>query len=273
MSTPRSLAAAVILAALSGPACTVDYVVTREEDVDQLGAKDGGHAAITCYVLSPAFGQGPLLLVSADLDTGYLQVANRWVSSSGLSAIWALAYDGSSFLVAAEDESGSSWYSLWPGSEHLIWLASPADYQGLGWTGTDWIASRDETGMSGLARYSSTAALVAGEPSALLPDMQYTHFTTDGARLYGIGRGSGSSAIEVRSLSTGAVVQNVPFVRWNGWIGGLSVVGRTAYLLSSPAGDRFATIFSLDLDHGELVERARIPGVMPGGLHCTASRL
>jgi hypothetical protein len=264
----RSPAAAVVLVFLCGQSCTVDYLVTRQGDVDPLGAADGGHVALTCYVLSPA---GPVLLVAADMDTGYIRVANRWVSPEGLNTISAMAYDGSMFLVVADDGSGASWYSLWPKSEHLIWLASAAQYEGVGWTGSGWIAPRGDASLSGLARYSSTATLAADEPSALLPDMHYAHFTTDGERLYGIG--NSANEVEVRSLSTGAVVHSAPLVQWDGWIAGLSVVGRTLFLLSGASGDRFATIFSLDLDGGALVERARIPGVMPGGLHCTASVL
>lgn len=229
-------------------------------------AADGG--PVTCYVLNPIHGSAHLLLYSVDMVSAETNEVMRWTSATeedGFGAPTGMAYDGTQLVVAAQ----SSWYSLDPKTASILWLGTTQYSPGVGWTGRDWIAHRGEA-PGDLARYTTVGDLGANVPSTSLSGIQYDRFTITGDCLYGTT--ATPDHIEMVSLQTGAKSSTARF-EFPGWLHGLSVVGRTIYLLRGFSGGELAIIFSFDLDTGAFVAHAKVPGREIGGLYCTSSAL
>lgn len=265
----RTLAAVVVWTTFAS--CTLDHLIGRGEapgppEANTVGMGDGGQAAVTCYVLDPLFRGAATRLVSADMASGLPREVTQWTTPQDMNLGCGMAYDGNVFLVPAHNVDGTSWYALSPSTGEVQLLGGAGCAKSVGWTGTDWVAPRGDPSIAGLGRYPTLDALLADTPSAFLPGLQYAQFTAAGDGLYGIN--AFPHAVEVRSLSTGKLLQTAPIDPWGSGVSGMSVVGSVVYLLSSPVGELLATIFSLDLDTGALVARAKISGMRPSGLYC-----
>lgn len=261
----RSAGLVVVLLFLASASCTLDHLV---------GVSAGGQDADTCYVFSSGTGREETLLLSVDLSTAMHRVVARWSVSTEVGPTGAMAYDGHVFVAPAWMSGEMVWVSLDPANGHVERLAGIGSTGvlsvGLAWTGVDWVAPWSTDRGEVLARYPTLAALASGTPSLVLPTPSYPFLAVEGDRLYGASR---TAAVEVRQLATGVWVERVDLRPWDLGLNGLSVVGRVVYLLSSPSGEAFATIYSVDLDTGAQLARAKVPGVWPAGLHCAESAL
>lgn len=225
-------------------------------------------SAIRCYVVSPTFRTPQSLpLLAADMETGLVHLVRRWENPTGITTVAGLACDESTCLMTAHDGDGTGWYSVSPTDSTLTWLGDARDEGGAAWSGAEWIAVTTSRFLPMLGRYPSLGALAEDRPTALLSISGLASaFTADRDHLYLVGLGG--HRVEVRAIETGALEAEIPLSGWEGALVGLSQVDRVLFLLSSPSGERFATISSFDLDGRTLIERAVVPGVGPGGLHC-----